>query len=235
MKQILACIIVILAVASLATVGTLAHFSDTETSAGNVMETGSLDLQLGDTLPYPGGTWPYDDDEAYGADPLGDSVTRTWDRRLGYPGGMLPGDYLESRVYLRNVGSIEGTRLDIDCVNLNYDPLDNPTTEHKDAVMAIEYLTYYNAPQVDIVWIDIGGVQQWNTAYINDDDGDGRITLHDLELHGISGLLPPPLVGEACLDMKVVFDPPTDSTHPYYRADDYEGFKTVMTLIFTLQ
>jgi len=248
MRHILASIVIIIAVASLATAGTIAHFSDTEESISNTLQTGSLDLQLGDTYPYPNnpnteppGGPKFLLDEFYGQDPLGDSVTRTWDRRLGYPDGMQTGDFLESRVYLRNAGSSEGTGLDIGCVNLNYDPAGNLATERKDAVMAIEYLTYYynTTGEVDIVWTDGSGVQHWNTAYIDDVDDvggvyDGRITLHDWELHGISGLTPPPLGEVGCLDMKVVFDPSTDPAHPYYHVDSYQGFKTEMTLIFTL-
>jgi hypothetical protein len=144
---------------------------------------------------------------------------------------MWPGAYLESRVYLRNVGSLTEGHLDIDCVNRNYDGSDNPTDVPKDAVMVIDYLTYYNSPEVKIVWTD-GTGQHWNTTYIDDVDGDGRITLHDWELHGVSGLNPPPASG-ACLDMRVVFDPPTEG-HPYYSADEYSGFSTMMTLFFGL-
>jgi predicted ribosomally synthesized peptide with SipW-like signal peptide len=249
MRHILAGIVIIMAVVSLATAGTIAHFSDTEESISNTLQTGSLDLQLGDTYPYPSN--PNTDppsgslfvlDEYYGEDPLGESVTRTWDRRMGYPDGMQTGDFLESRVYLRNAGSSEGTCLDIGCVNLNYDGAENLSTERKDAVMAIEYLTYYynTTGEVDIVWINEStGQQEWDDNYIDDVDDvggvyDGRITLHDWELHGISGLTPPPLGEVGYLDMKVIFDPSTDPAHPYYHEYSYQGFKTEMTLIFTL-
>lgn len=238
MKQVLLALVVIVAVASLAVVGTYAGFSDIEKSEGNYFETGDIEFQLGDTVPWPNvpGTppdgalfWP---DEGYGEDPEGDSVVGTWDRTPGYPGGMQPGDCLESRVYLRNVGSLTEGHLDIECVNSNYDGSGNPTDVLKEAVMVIDYLIYYNGPQVDIVWTDATG-QHWNPAYIDDVDGDGRITLHDWELHGVCNLDLPEFNG-ACLDMRVVFDPPTDPLHPYYRDDKYSGYSTMMTLIFAL-
>lgn len=120
MKQVLLALITIIAVASLATLGTFAHFSDTETSPDNVLETGSLDLQLAD--------W----DEGFTDDPLYDSVTQTWYYLGSYPPGMSPGDSLEAAVYLTNVGSLTGDRLDIYCVivNTELDDYDVFPSEH---------------------------------------------------------------------------------------------------------
>lgn len=239
MKQVLLAIVVIVVVASLGVVGTYAGFVDTEVSEGNTFQAGSIDLQLGDTITGGEGVASFILDEDYGEDPLGDSVSETWHFEPIYSGGMQPGDWLESRVFLRNFGTMEGDSLTIDCVNVNYDEYNNPTNVPKDAVMVIDYLKYYNSPLVDIVW---NGGASWDTNYIIDIDSDGRITLHDLEVHGISGLDAPPLVDGvapewALLDMKVVFDPPAigDISHPYWRFDQYASFQTNMTLIFTLK
>lgn len=213
MKQVLLALITIIAVASLGAVGTYAHFSDTETSAGNYLETGSLDLQLADTLPFPGGPWPLEPDEGYGEDPIGDSVTLTWDYELGYPNGMLPGDYLTSRVKLRNVGTIAGSSLHISCVNENSAPPGGPLD--KDTQMIIEELIYYNGPPVDLL------------ALLKTELGKDTITLDDWESHPITGLTPPPLGGQACLDMTVRFD--------LAAPDSYQGCEVMMTLIFTLK
>lgn len=119
MKQVLLALTTIIAVASLAAVGTLAHFSDTETSPGNVLETGSLDLQLAD--------WSED----FMVDPLYDSVTQTWYYLGAYPPGMSPGDSLEGVVYLRNVGDSAGDQLDIYCDIVNTELTEQDTSaEH---------------------------------------------------------------------------------------------------------
>ncbi len=126
MKQVIIALVTIVSVASLATAGTLAHFSDTEESKDNYLETGSIDLQLGDYETYPpAGPPPYSvEDEDYGDDPMGDSVIETWHYLPGYPGGMEPGagNTLASMVKLRNVGDNEATSLVITCSNYNWAP-----------------------------------------------------------------------------------------------------------------
>ncbi len=205
-----------------------------------MVQAGTIELQLGDTATGGAGYPSFVPDEDYAEDPLGDSVDATWHFFPIYPDGMEPGDWLESRVYLRNFGNMEAGSLSIYCVNVNYDQFNKITVPDvpKDAVMVIEYLKYYNSPLVNIVWTD-GAGQHWDTNYISDDDGDGRITLEDLEQLGVSGLDPPPLVDGvapewACLDMKVVFAPPAlgATGHMYWRSDQYAGFRTNMTLIF---
>lgn len=216
MKQVLSALIVIIIAASLATMGTLASFSDTETSPGNYFETGSLDLQLADA------------DEYYGEEPLGDSVTMTWDYRLQHPGGMDPGQSLVGTVWLRNVGTDDVSRLDISCFTQNFDEEGNPTFDGKDTAMRIDELTYtYNITDpttiVPIVWND---GMSWDTTYIDDMDDDLSITLHDWVLHDICGLTPPAVDSQATLYMKVTFAPP--SPNPY------AGHETIMTLTFEL-
>jgi predicted ribosomally synthesized peptide with SipW-like signal peptide len=219
MKQVISALIVIIIAASLATMGTLASFSDIETSPGNYFETGSLDLQLKDA------------DEDYGVDPLGDSVTMTWDYRAqGYEdnGGLNPGDSLEGTVYLRNVGTDDASRLDISCFTQNFDEEGNPTFDGKDTAMRIDNLIYtYDITDpttiVPIVWDD---GMSWDTTYIDDMDGDFRITLHDWVLHDICGLTSPAVDSEATLYMMVTFDPPDPNP--------YAGHETIMTLTFEL-
>jgi len=225
MKQVLLALTTIIAVTSLAIVGTYASFSDIETSRGNYLATGSLDLQLGDTLPYPGFIWPYEPDEDYGEDPEGDSVTLTWDYERGYPTGMVPGDYLQSRVKLRNVGTITGTTLDISCNNQNRAWPGGP--EDRDTQMIIEELTYYNTTEVDLL------NDPDPDKRIEDIDGDGKITLDDWEFDPIVGLTPPPLGSQACLAMTVHFDPEA----PFGTigtSGSYQGCETNMTLMFAL-
>lgn len=123
MKRILLSVIVILAVASLATVGTFAYFSDSESSQGNTLQMGSLDLKLADPSEW------------FGDDPLGDSVTQTW-----YLPDSMPGDVVTGELQLANYGTTPADHVDIDCVNQNFDPLGG--WSDKDTVMIIKVMTY---------------------------------------------------------------------------------------------
>jgi len=227
MKQVFLALTVIMVVASLAMVGTYASFSDIETSQDNYLETGSLDLQLGDDAPvvmrsgsttpeYPGGTA-----EGYGEDPLGDSVEETW---------LLPqadvGDTVNSLVWVRNVGSLPGDHLDVYCTINNIDFYGG--TSNKDEMLVINYLTYYdtfNSFNIPIVYT-INNVQYCTAPYMANMDSDSRITLNDLELHGIPGL-PVPIGDFIQLEMSVTFDP---TSNP----NQYQGDETQMTLMFAL-
>ncbi|MBA7672334.1 hypothetical protein ES703_80510 [subsurface metagenome] len=226
MKQVLLALTVILVVAALAGVGTYASFSDIETSTGNYLETGSLDLQLGDdapvvirkdtTIEYPTAIA-----EGFGEDPLGDSVTETW---------LLPGadvgDTVDSCIYVRNVGSLSGDHLYIYCTieNIDFDA----DISDKDKMLVINNLIYRNGPGIPLVWTTPSG-QQHNYPYVSDSDTDGRITLHDLALYGIRGL-PVPSSDFTRLEMSVTLDVP-----PGVDPNQYQGDETRMTLIFHLQ
>ena len=225
MKRVFLALTVIVVVVSLATAGTFAHFSDTEESQDNYLETGSLDLQLGDDAPEVirgNGTVEYPDAEAeaYGEDPLGDSVTETW---------LLPNaevdDTVTSCVHLRNVGDLSGDDLYVDCRIRNIDFQGG--TSDKDEMLVINSLVYRDSSSISIVWTNVTG-QHYNPAFIDDDDGDGRITLNDLELHGL--VLPVPNTGFTRLCMRVTLDVPLDID-----PNQYQGDETQMTLIFTLK
>lgn len=269
MKQVLMPLFVVIFAVSLATVGIYADFSDSESAEGNLMQAGSLDLQLAD----------FDEDFGY----MTDSVTQTWYYAGSYPPGMAPGDSLESAVYLRNIGSLEGSYLDIYCDIVNVEP-DNDTdaendTENeilivlgggidndldgaideddidgidndgdglidedpdpatgpvpvtagrgvydKDRVMIINYMKYQNAGAIDIVWAE---GTAWDAMYMDDVDGDGKITLYDFKKHGVTNL-PPPVTGLSSFSMKVTFGKSSVDLN------EYQGDQTQMTVIFTL-
>lgn len=232
MRQVLLSLIIIIAVASLGAVGTYAGFVDTETSADNYIQAGSLELQLGDTLPFPGGTGPWIWDEDFGENPMGDSVTLTWDHNLGYPQGMTPSDYLVSQVKLQNWGTVDATGLDINCVNVNYSPYAWPNGKEKDKWMVIETATYWFAPAT-FVNLRSDSNDDWR---IEDKDSDGRITLDDWEADPIHGLPPPPLGTVAYLNVQILFhaNAPFGSPAGTPGDDSYAGTSTNMTLIFAL-
>ena len=226
MKQFLLALTVILVVASLAGVGTYASLSDIETSTGNYLETGSLDLQLGDDAPVvirKDGTIEYPSTiaEGLGEDPLGDSVTETW---------LLPGadvgDIVDSCIYVQNVGSLSGDHLDVYCTIHNIDFYGG--ISNKDEMIVINSLVYCNSLRIPIVWTT-DDIQYFDKTYIDDEDGDSRITLNDLELHGIPGL-PVPDSTFTRLEMRVIFDIPPDVD-----PNQYQGDQTNMIMTFHLQ
>ncbi len=227
MKQVLLALTVILVVAALAGVGTYASLSDIETSTGNYLETGDLDLQLGDDAPVvmrSDGTIEYPPAiaEGFGEDPLGDSVEETW----LLPGAEV-GDTVDSCVYVRNMGSLSGgDHLDVYCTIENIDFYDG--ISNKDEMLVINSLVYCNSLRIPIVWT-IDDIQYFDPIYIVDEDGDSRITLNDLELHGIPGLPVPDSIFTR-LEMRVTFDILPGVDH-----NDYQGDETRMTLTFHLQ
>jgi predicted ribosomally synthesized peptide with SipW-like signal peptide len=187
MKQILASIIVILAVASLAGVATYADFSDIETSAGNYFATASLNLTLAD------------EDEDFGEDPLGESVQATWMLK-----DALPRDMVTAYVTLKNTDGVNSHHVDITCHNQNIDAQGG--TSEKDKEMIITQMQYGS---VLIIW---GEVDSFDDNWIKDKDDDGQISLDELEEQGIDGL-PPLAAAGTPFTMTVKFDEDAGSEH----------------------
>ena len=94
MKKILGLTIAALLVMALVGGGTWAYFSDVETSTGNILTAGTLDLGLSNTAATtPDG-----------------SVTATWNVSAG---DWAPGDTVEATLYVYNGGSIDMTQLTV--------------------------------------------------------------------------------------------------------------------------
>jgi len=92
MKKILGLTIAALLVMGLVGGGTWAYFTDVETSSGNVLVSGTLDLGLSNTAAQtPDG-----------------SVIETWDVSVG---NWAPGDTVDATLYVYNGGSIDMTHL----------------------------------------------------------------------------------------------------------------------------
>jgi predicted ribosomally synthesized peptide with SipW-like signal peptide len=109
------------AVLSLALMGgAFAYFTDVETSTGNVMSAGTLDIQIAN----PGGTY-------------GDTVvTGTFNS----PAGLAPGDsFTAGPVFLKNAGSI-----DIHRIYARFGGLSEVTGAETDAETAAEAGTQTN-------------------------------------------------------------------------------------------
>lgn len=86
MKRILGLAIAFMLLIGMAGIGTWAYFSDVETSTGNTLTAGTLDLKTDDV----------------------DGVTGTITLA-----NMKPGDSTSGNITLKNTGSIDGTTLDI--------------------------------------------------------------------------------------------------------------------------
>ena len=146
MRQVLLALITIIVVASLAAVGTYAGFIDTETSEGNFVEAGTLDL----FLENPTGI----------GDSLGHGVLRTWHYENPPLGELMePGDVLSSYVKLKAFGTGEGSYVDIHCVNVNSEPVSDMDAE--------------NIAENEILIAHGGGIDDDVDGLIDEDDIDG--------------------------------------------------------------
>jgi len=210
----------IIAVASmLLGAGTVAYFSDTETSTGNTFTVGTLDLKVSHSSTGP---WS-------------DGVTGTWTLDDMKPGDETP----LARVFFKNFGSITSSTMNITC-DYSVDEETNPvesdtdpnTDDHPDEMakyMVITYMHYRN-DFVDIDCLtgrDSGGPvnEDWR---ISDTDLDGRITLYDLKQDPLVNLPSPDSQPweYTHLDMRIKFDENADN--------DFQGDIFDLTMIFTL-
>jgi len=240
MKPVLSAMIVILAVASLAAVGTYAGFSDIETSRDNYLETAELNLRL-ENPDSIGEQWD-------------ESVLRTWHYEKKFPpapnpgappwyGRMQPGDSINSYVYLEADGTFVGNHIDIYCSNVNEELdldteienerenelLGNPSPPiprdpnqgiyDKDTKMIITYMKYHTT-------VIISGEYDFDPAFFTDTSGDDRISLDEFEAQGLQGLTPVPDSGTITFSMDVKF---ADGDW-----NEYQGDRTNMTLFFAL-
>ncbi len=88
--------------------GAFAYFSDTETSSGNTMTAGTLDMQIANSNP----NW-------------GDGVIATW----ASPPNWAPGDTVEATLRITNIGSIGSKWLWFKTVNVNEYEGNGPESE----------------------------------------------------------------------------------------------------------
>ena len=174
--------------------GTWAVYQDTETSSGNYIELGTLDLLITNTILDPNGQWIISN---------------------GYPGqpGLTTGDG-EIKIY--NIGDVDAGNVKVwftfDCHeddNGNPADGDNPGPESDTDLtgvgswlkeIKVTQIKYSdgtgNNPNILIVW---NSGNDWDNTYIQDVDNDGNITLYDLSQQEITGLYPPQTEGNPSL------------------------------------
>lgn len=146
--------------------GTLAYFSDTETSSENTFTAGTMDLQIRDSLGW------------------GDSGTADAEWTLT---DMKPGDSISGSIDLRNSGGIEADHLGIIVDYTITDPEgpESDTQENTPADHMADYMIL-----LDMVYVHDGDVTDC-LSLLTDNDGDG-IDLLELKQQGLDDLSPAP-------------------------------------------
>ena len=118
MKKILGLTVALLLLSGMTGIGTWAYFSDTETSAGNQMAAGTLDLKTDDI----------------------DGVTQTL-----FATKLEPGDSVTSEnITLKNSGSVAGSTVDIVFSYVESDNSPNPVNISANATAALLEVTALN-------------------------------------------------------------------------------------------
>ena len=218
-KGALVSVMCIALVVMLAGAGTLAYFSDTETSTGNTFADGTMDLKISD-----------------GNESWGDGVTATWTLS-----DMKPGDTVSGWVALDAVGSISANHAEITCdysvteeSTQTESDTDPNTNQHPDwmAKNLIIDQAWYSGDGYNINLLtgtNMGAEEQHDYWKIEDVDGDGKQTLYDLkygnEGNGVDNL-PPPDTFQYSFSMNIKFNETA--------GNDFQGDTFNLTMIFTL-
>ena len=114
MKKILGLTIAFMLLIGMGGIGTWAYFQDTETSTGNVLAAGTLDLKTDNV----------------------DGVTQTL-----YASNLKPGDIVSGSITLKNIGTVAGSTLDLAFSYLGSDSSPNPAPMSADATAAVIEVT----------------------------------------------------------------------------------------------
>jgi predicted ribosomally synthesized peptide with SipW-like signal peptide len=222
-KKILASMLIIGVVSILLGAGTVAYFSDTETSKGNTFTAGTLDLKVRDFAD--GEDWT-------------DGVTKTWTMT-----GMIPGvSTVFGQIELRNDGTIPADHLEITC---SYTVIDTPDVEsdtdwstdpddfakyvqiikmeYSDDLWYFDCLTgkKYTRATVTAPWVEVAQDEDWK---VSDIDGVDGVSLYDLNQDPLDNLTPPN--GVTQFDLKLKFSEDA--------GNDLQGDTLTVTIIFTL-
>jgi predicted ribosomally synthesized peptide with SipW-like signal peptide len=229
MNTVLTAILTITVVVTLAGAGTLAYFSDTETSTGNTLTTGTLDLKI------------RDQNESWG-----DGVTATWTATDMKPGDEF--DFYTSFVQLAKADTTTPDHLEITCdyvveeeipqTEADTDPNtdQNPDSMAKEMIITraiyrddtwcIDCLTGIKYDSYNVLTYQCTGnvIDQSTDWEIEEQDGDGKITFYDLKYDELDNL--PPATSPTTFEMSVKFDENA--------GNDFQGDTFNLTMIFTL-
>ena len=208
MKRILGLTVTVLIVMGLVGGGTWAYFSDPETSTGNIVTAGTLDLRTDDV----------------------NGVAATLFTENLKPGAYVP-TAANATITLKNEGTIDGGSLDI---TVAYVETDNATQEAiiaGDTDLSGNLTADQYATGLTLTIFDYDGTNLITSANISDENGNSRVDIHDLKaasdankLVGLAGLT---ASASKDLNIRVQLDSSANNT---FMAD---GITTTFT--FTLQ
>lgn len=233
MKKILISLSIIAVVAVVAIGGTIAYFQDTETSVGNILSAGELDMKI------------MDNDESYG-----DGVKATWTAEDVKPGNQY-NFFVPFVQLIKTFGSIDANHTEITCdysvieeIPQTESDTDPNTNLHPDA-MAKEMLITRCVYKEDANCIDcltgqrrsgfdpinhicVGSVLETRNDWKIEDQTplDGKISFYDLKNDKLDNLPPVPNLSEPKFEMGVEF---AESA-----GNDFQGDVFDLTMIFTL-
>jgi len=231
MKRILVSLSIIGVVGAIAIGGTIAYFSDVETSTGNTLSAGVLDLLIADN----------DED-------FGNGVTATWVAKNIKPGDERAFE-VEKIDLAKEIGSIEADHTEITCdyqvteeipcLESDTDCSTNSDPDKMAKEMLITRCVYHGIECIDcltgIKWSDYdygAGVcagtnsGQSNDWKIEDQNGDGKISFYDLKNDKLDNLPAVPNSPPFSFRMSVKFAETA--------GNDFQGDKFDLTMIFTL-
>lgn len=183
--------------------GALAYLGNSGRTSDNVFAAEILDLRI------------KDQDERF----YKDGVTATWTMF-----NMKPGDSTIGWVRLINKGNMAADHLEISVSNSVIDP-SGPESDTEEGTTDMD-------GKIIITCMIYGGVRiivdgYINSCYLNDMNGDGKISLHELEAQGIDNLPAPGMKQAKTLITRLKFDPDADN--------DYQGDIMTSTFTFTLE
>jgi predicted ribosomally synthesized peptide with SipW-like signal peptide len=155
MKKIFGLSLVLILVVGIIGVATFAYFTDNDNSSGNSFVSGTLDLTINDA----------------------DGVTRTL-----YATNMSPGATIgPSAIALKNIGTVDGTNLDIVFSYTESDGSPNTINETADQTAAV----------IQVLTLEYDGHNLLDTSFtphVTDTNGNGYIDIYDLKNANLTGL-----------------------------------------------
>lgn len=163
MKKIIGLTIAFMLLIGMAGIGTWAYFSDVEASTGNQMTAGTLDLKTNDV----------------------DGVSQTL-----FATNMAPGDTVgPETITLKNIGSVDGSTLDLAFSYINNDRIPNPAPMTADATAALLEVTVLNYDGSSLLgsisdgnsntWTDI---EDLKNADLSGQSGIGALASKDFQI-----------------------------------------------------
>lgn len=221
-KNITSSFVIIALVALAASAGTLAYFTDSETSTGNTFTSGTMDLVLVD-----GGT---------------PTFTEWW-----MTPDMKPGDETGGSLQIYNVGTIEASEMNVSFATIETDLV----TEDSDTLpgsalnmsklLKVTFMQYKDVSALNLNTVSmVGSSGPVSGSGITDLNGNGYIDLHDLSQTTLT-LDAPPAVSSADhnnphkeLSINILFVDDVAYSGNSEKNNDYQGDTTELLVQFDL-